>query len=542
MHKYLGTARRHPVLVSVSALLLVFFLIASTSALYKYLTVDESVYLASGYSYLKTGDFRVNVEHPALGRMVFSLPLLLFNPELPLGEQGWEKSANQGDVGGNYGFASDFYWANEDSFGAMAFSSRLVVIMLTAFMGVLVFLWSRELFGTKGGLLSLALFAFAPNIIAHSRLATLDMPLTVFIFASFYFAHVFAQGGKLKWLFVSAIFLSFAVLTKFSALFFFPLLFLFIAMHHRSLSENRARLFRGKHVLFYYAFAFAVLALAPLVAANFVYSFDGYNVPNYYGVIPARLFEGFMLTNRVVGGGRVGYLFGEFNAYMPHYFLAAFLMKATIAFLALLIASFYFFARRPELKYASLLVPALGFFAFNSFFVKFYLGLRYVLPCFPFLFVFCGILLSGKRGKAVMKDRRLLAAFVLLLSFHALSSLSVYPHYLAYFNEAIGPDNAAEYLSDSNLDWGQDLLLFMEYVRAQGIESVNFIYFGWPFYGENFQEAYFNPSCEPIDGKIAISATYLVGRNAEEFKCYSWLREREPMAKIGHTIYYYEVD
>ena len=40
-----------------------------------------------------------------------------------------------------------------------------------------------------------------------------------------------------------------------------------------------------------------------------------------------------------------------------------------------------------------------------------------------------------------------------------LSTLSVAPHYLAYFNEAFGgPANGYKFLADSsNLDWGQDL-------------------------------------------------------------------------------------
>ena len=51
----------------------------------------------------------------------------------------------------------------------------------------------------------------------------------------------------------------------------------------------------------------------------------------------------------------------------------------------------------------------------------------------------------------------LLVALALLWT--AFSTLSVYPHQLAYFNElAGGPEEGHRHLLGSNLDWGQDLL------------------------------------------------------------------------------------
>ena len=39
-------------------------------------TYDEAVHLASGYSYLTTGDYRLNPEHPSLSKMLSAVPLL----------------------------------------------------------------------------------------------------------------------------------------------------------------------------------------------------------------------------------------------------------------------------------------------------------------------------------------------------------------------------------------------------------------------------------------------------------------------------------
>jgi hypothetical protein len=45
-----------------------------------------------------------------------------------------------------------------------------------------------------------------------------------------------------------------------------------------------------------------------------------------------------------------------------------------------------------------------------------------------------------------------------LAAWYALGTLRVYPHFLSYFNElAGGPAGGVRYLSDSNLEWGQDV-------------------------------------------------------------------------------------
>lgn len=64
------------------------------------------------------------------------------------------------------------------------------------------------------------------------------------------------------------------------------------------------------------------------------------------------------------------------------------------------------------------------------------------------------------------------------------STLRVYPHQLAYFNEAAGgPENGYKHLLHSNLDWGQDLLLVREWMNSCKLDAscVEFVsYFPHP--------------------------------------------------------------
>ncbi len=54
---------------------------------------------------------------------------------------------------------------------------------------------------------------------------------------------------------------------------------------------------------------------------------------------------------------------------------------------------------------------------------------------------------------------------VALVCASALETVSVYPHFTAFFNQAAGgPAQGANYLVDSSLDWGQDLKKLKTYM------------------------------------------------------------------------------
>jgi hypothetical protein len=80
------------------------------SALLECQTWDEGIHLAAGYSYLKTGQFRLNAEHPPLFKLLAALPLLLLRPDLPTQHPSWAK-ANVFD------FAVQFMYGNTFSGG-----------------------------------------------------------------------------------------------------------------------------------------------------------------------------------------------------------------------------------------------------------------------------------------------------------------------------------------------------------------------------------------------------------------------------------------
>jgi len=102
-----------------------------------------------------------------------------------------------------------------------------------------------------------------------------------------------------------------------------------------------------------------------------------------------------------------------------------------------------------------LLLPAVGIIAFISSQTGFSHHFRYMLPAFPFIYV--GI---SKVGRSIPLNHRKVAILgSAALVWSVGSSLWIYPHSMSYFNEfAGGPTRGHQYLVDSNIDWGQDML------------------------------------------------------------------------------------
>ncbi len=199
-------------------------------------------------------------------------------------------------------------------------------------------------------------------------------------------------------------------------------------------------------------------------------------------------------------------------------------------------------------------------------------GYRYLLPVLPFLFVFISqvaalptrILVTDDTG--LKKEPRPPSRISLLIGLLILglclwllvASAAIHPHYLAYFNELFGgPDKGYKYLVDFNLDWGQDLKGLKAYVDENSLEEVWLSYFGTAnpdYYGLKYRCL---PSrgllsyapCSQVDrssyeksaGVFAVSATNLQGQYFKDRTTFDWLKEYEPVAKIGYSIFIYNL-
>jgi hypothetical protein len=240
----------------------------------------------------------------------------------------------------------------------------------------------------------------------------------------------------------------------------------------------------------------------------------------------------------------------------PLYFLVAIATKVPLPLLILATTSLTLLAldwRRGSRGFSDLLwlAPALLYFGLASL-SSLQLGVRLILPSLAFLALGC-----GRALELLLARRRASVAAAVLLAWLCVRTVWQYPNYIAHFNSlAGGADSGIRYLSDSNLDWGQDLPALAAYLQTHPIGKVRLAYFGSDNPDAHLPEDRFEriapPWSEdlvaglrivPEPGYYAISATLLTGQLFEpRFRDYFQIfRDRKPMAKAGYSIFLYKV-
>jgi hypothetical protein len=178
-------------------------------------------------------------------------------------------------------------------------------------------------------------------------------------------------------------------------------------------------------------------------------------------------------------------------------------------------------------------------------------GLRHILPVYPLLYAAAGL------GMAKLWDSRpasALAIGIALLTGLAIESCCAYPNYLPFFNALAGGSRGGlGLLSDSNLDWGQDLPLLAAWQESHPDQKLYLAYFGTvdpAVYGiryTNVADGYvLGPPPQPIEstGVLAISATTLQGPYCDRvdgMPTWSMLWKLKPFEVLGGSIYLFHV-
>jgi dolichyl-phosphate-mannose--protein O-mannosyl transferase len=225
--------------IPATALLVVMGALMVTSALQESSTWDEGLFLAAGYSHLKTGDFRMHLGHPPLARMLCALPLLWLKPDLPRDSPSWAQ-------GNALEFPVPFLYRNRVPADIMLSAGRMVTILMTLLLGLAVALWARAHFGGAAALLALFFLASDPNLLAHGHYITTDLPITLFFFlATAAWARFLVRRSA--WDLVrTGVALGLALLTKASAMLLLPL---FTLLYLLRAWQTRSRLAVGRFLL-----------------------------------------------------------------------------------------------------------------------------------------------------------------------------------------------------------------------------------------------------------------------------------------------------
>ena len=508
-------------------------------------TVDEAMHLAAGYSYLAKKDFRIEPQNPPLIKELLALPIFLtyrlpFNPD----PQHWR------DADG-YLIGRDLLYNSTPSADRMLALTRFPNLFLGTILVALIAWWAHRLWGNRAAMLAMALACLEPNFVAHSSLVTTDIGVSLLIFLTIYLFWEYMNQPTWGLLVETGVAAGMALLAKFSAVLVVPMIALIVAVSLWTGSEPYVLLpvkqnqNKPKRKLLQSAAVLSLIFFLTVLTIPSAYFFQGFR-PWLSG------FDQFLTLSQE---GLPAFFFGEYSSHSWwSYFLVAFLIKTPVGSLMLITISLVFYRAGSPLRYRQalfLVLPVIIIFVAMTQ-AKTNIGLRHILPTYPFLFVL------ASRLAAIRLGRTWLAPLLIGIPvfFTAISSLRIAPHQLAYFNEFVGgPEQGYHYLSDSNLDWGQDLKGLKAYMEKEKLPIIYLSYFGTAppdYYGIRYQYVPGKGTLEwpppsnkvPADAArkiLAISVYNLQDVSRPNDPLFRWLWVRQPVAKIGYSIFIYDL-
>ncbi len=569
----LSFARAHGAELLSGALLAVMGLQMLAVISRKSITVDEIVMIPAAYYHLAAGNFQLINEHPPLSKIVAAVPLLFVQPEEARADQ---INAPLNSPNAKWGYQESFWADNAKRFDSLSFWPRVPMILLTVVLGFLVFRFARELFGPRAAVLAVALFSLEPTVLAHGRVVQTDIPAAFGYLLLFMALSRYAREQtwrRAAWLGAAA---AIAILAKFSMLLAGPVLAVFfLGLWWRASRSNQPLATVATHAVIVLAVIVLVINAAYFFQHRPFVDADGEWIQNTFPahsraatsavvtlahLLPIDFVLGIFFQFSHNSAGHSASLLGLHSQQgWWYYFPVAFALKTTIPFLLLSLASLawgsYEWIKNRDRRFLWLLAP----FAVYTIFVLFShidIGVRYYLPAYPFLFILSAALLDR-----LLKVRRayLLGPLVAvsLLAWMGVEAARAYPDHMTYMNQIAFRAPHWWYLSDSNVEWGDDLRAVATYLHDRGETRVNDGtlggFFTFRFYGIERVDALAAEKPD-LPRYTAVGASYLNGSTVprqasdgreltddERLNAFDAYRRRTPEAVFG-SIYLYRED
>ncbi|MBI4132916.1 MAG: glycosyltransferase family 39 protein [Candidatus Sungbacteria bacterium] len=593
-------------------LLAVMFILMLTSSWNDSAIIDELAHIPAAYSYVFLQDARLNPEHPPLIKDLAALPLLFYKKlNFPTDVKSWTE-----DINGQWTQGAIFLYEAGNDADAVIRLMRLPIMLLALFFGWMLWAWARRHFGPRVALGALFFYTLSPTFITHSRFVTTDLAAAFGFFIGIVAFVRFLKDPSLKNIVLAGLAFGIAQLLKFSLILLIPvygvLLVAWAAAKVQLVWRERLKLFLGLTgktillalvavVLIWVVYLYHVWNYPPdrqLNDAEFILTsfrfrswvtFDLWLIQNPVLRPLGQYFLGLFMVLQRAAGGNTQYFLGEVTAAGSRiYFPALYLLKEPLAFHILSLIALFFALKRvaktPEkslqrtlawlrdhfLEFASLTFVAIYWLSSISSTLN--IGVRHVLPTFPFLYVLVSKemvawLRSWRQSQVtswwewlgrvwqiyVASLPRYLLVTALVL-WQGASVLTTFPHFLPYYNElGGGTEQGYRIAADSNYDWGQDLKRLRDFVEENNIANIALDYFGGGspryYFGDAFEPWQSSKGYPPGGGWFAVSATFQMGaygtpiqgfiRRPED--SYEWLKPFRPVARGGKSIFIYRL-
>jgi tetratricopeptide (TPR) repeat protein len=540
-------------------------------------TWDEGDHIFAGYRSLTHADFGLNPEHPPVVKMLAAAPLLSMPLKVP-------EVRNRFFMHEAFLDGKEFLFDNDAD--TMMFRARMTASILTVLLALLVFVATREFFGTGAAFIALTLIVFEPNLLAHGARVTTDAGLSCFMFATIYAFYRYVKAPSAWRLMAVGLATGLALAAKHTGILVIPMLALLaicevVRSRLTKQRDSAGPVGTGRYAgLLAAAVVTSVLIAAGVLWASYAFRFaarpDGLQLnpgfAEYIGqlkpveahlvsfaaqwrLLPESYLYG-LAAVRLSAEAYTSFVLGTVH---PHgvwfYFPLTFVIKSTLAFLVLLGISVFAIATRKLTGAREILFLTIppAFHLLVAMSSKINIGVRHILP----LYVFLSVLIAGAAWSLMRGERRWRYVVAALLLFHVFSSARSYPNYMAYSNELWGgPSQTYKYLSDSNVDWAQQLKATKQYLDGRGIKECWFAYFGQGvlephYYGIpskpllTADSLWMNERIDvppTIDGTVLVSAGVLSGFEfgPGALNPYRQFQQLQPVAVIDDAVFVFE--
>lgn len=506
-------------------------------------TFDEPVHIVTGQEMWREGRFQDWNDHPPLQRLLCTLPLIA--------------SRWQVDVRGQFPefLALGFHPSPQ----AMADRGRAVSVVLGIILALVLWTTTRRMFSEAAANLALGLFAFSPALIAHYSLITTDGIGVLMIFATAVQLLRWRSRPTRGQTVLLGVVMGLLLLAKF----YTPPMFL-VALAWMLLLKPQGVAINPRHWNWRAALAACALAFLVVWAGYFFHVSrltmrDGRFVAtfphrppiikemrtpvNFSIPVPAgEYLDGLRNVAFHNHRGHQAFLLGTASAKggWKLYYLTVMLLKWPTVVMVLFLALLLLAARRRIIVPRDLLImasfPAV-YFVF-AIFSHIDIGDRHILPMYPFVLLF----VAGGWVQLARRSRIALALVVIALALNAADALRYAPDYLSYFTPFVSPHRTYEYLSDSNLDWGQGLLALRHYQDEHPQEKIYLTYFGSvdpAAYGLRVEKL---AEDQRVSGAtVVVSATQMTGQMLEDFNAYHWVLRYPQKTMLDHSLYVFQI-
>jgi hypothetical protein len=581
--------------------------------------MDDVAHLAAGISNWELGTFDLYKVNPPLVRTIAALPAMAARAK-----SDWNSYYTGVGARAEFAVMDDFTRANGPPVIWLVTVARWGLIPLMLLGGYVCYRWARELYGGAAGIVALVLWCLCPNVLAYGQILTADAGAAALgVTASYTFWKWLREPAWYRAL-VAGIVLGLAELTKTTWVVLFglwPALWVLWRMGSgfgvQGLGKNRK-----SHDFCYQALRLIVILGLAVFIINAGYGFEGSGTPlrNYLFVsrpltggsdgqpvafgnrfaktcvgrmsvpLPRNYVEGIDLQWHDIDRGQPSYLRGRWqDRGWWYWYLYALAVKVPLGTWGLLLMAVALrvghrrrHAPRDELHHTecddygggkqitwcdelALLAPAIVVLVLVSSQTGFSRYIRYVLPIFPFVFIW----ISSVARCVESKQWKIAIVATALLAWSVGSSLWYTPHWMSYFNElAGGPMGGAAHLIDAQVDWGQDLLYLKKWLDDHpDANPLGLVYFGpidptvagvdFILPPEGLLVSNDNNEIAAVPGELkpgwyAISVNFLYGcphhapdgSGGHEWVTrpyYSYFRRFQPVATAGYSIYIYHL-